>query len=164
MKKQKKIVIVIICAALLLSIIVVGFSMLVGNLVNSAEYAFSLRSRKTVQYRDYVCVDPNLRFDKNKATDLKRYISMVQGQELPEDLNFPLFANASISYYQIDGFSTEELIGASTKIRALFGTVGEELVFVNPQNDFSPFKDWTIKEIHDYVKNDLKLKVKKEGK
>ena len=145
MKKRKKIVIVIICAVLLLAILV-GFSLFVDNLVNSAEYAFSLRSRKTVQYRDYVCVDPNLRFDKNKATDLKRYISMVQGQELPEDLNFPLFANASISYYQIDGFSTEDIVGASTKIRALFGTVGEELVFVNPQNDFSPFKDWTIKE------------------
>lgn len=90
---------------------------------------------QTEKYKDYVCVDANLTFSKSDVIDLgEKYRSKKDG--------------ADFYYYQIDGFDTKEMVAAEAFAGfAVSWGYDSQLILTDPKNEFSPFENWTVKEI-----------------
>ena len=136
MKTTLKIVLI---AVLLLALCCVAVYV-VGIFVNferiiSGFFTTNTTEPQTEKYKNYVCVDANLTFAKEDVIDLEeKYRSTAD--------------KVDFYYYQIKGFDTKEIVAAEAFSGFAVGWgYDSQLILTDPENEFEPFKDWTIKEI-----------------
>lgn len=137
MKKTTKIALIVAGIAVVVCAVIVAVAILVDNVEQLV--LGMLPSEHTEKYSNYVCIDPNLTFVKSKATRLREYMDAYSTS--------PEYNDSRFEYYQIDGFHTNELIGARVTIQTLFRNDTTGLILIDPQHEFSTFNDWSVKKI-----------------
>ena len=122
----------------------------------AAKYFYSIlsapSSKKTDIYKDYVIADPNLTWSDENAEFA--YIHYFHSTD---------HGGAYIYYYELEDLDKDRFLAAKADPVLLFTGMEHNVILVKPEDNFSPWKDWTVKDITLYSQDGRQIKFDSEA-